>query len=285
LFSLIAIPALIIAPAAFLLYYFWIRDRWEKEPWTVLWFLFLLGCGSVIPAAVIELGFLGLEWEITTIGQVYFVAFIAIALVEEVVKFATVYIWTFKSRYFTEEYDGIIYAVTVGLGFAFLENILYVGIALLEEGPGGLATAVLRAFTAVPSHALDGVIIGYFLGRSRFVASASTRVGLLALGLIIAIIFHGLYDSFAFLLAVVPENLQVWCFIGLVWTLIVQWGVAHRLIRSAMEFSTRRWKASHAVPVMQAPKVPAGTRNFCRYCGEKLAPGSKFCTACGRQLG
>ena len=284
MFSLIAIPALIIAPAAFLLYFFWIRDRWEKEPWTVLWFLFLLGCGSVIPAALIELGFLGLEWEIETIGQAYIVAFIAVGLVEEVVKFATVYIWTFKSRHFTEEYDGIIYAVTVGLGFAFLENILYVGMALIEGG-GGLTTAVLRAFTAVPLHALDGVIVGYFLGRSRFIASPSSRAGLMALGLIIAIIFHGLYDSFAFLMMVVPENLQVWCLVGLVWTLIVQWGVAHRLIRLAMEHSAKRWKASQAVPAAEATEVPVGTRQFCRYCGKKLAPGSNFCAACGKHLG
>ena len=281
MFSLIAIPALLIAPAVFLFYFFWIRDRWEKEPWTVLWFLFLLGCGSVIPAAIIELGILGLEWEIETIGQAFIVAFIPVALVEEVVKLVTVYVWTFKSRHFTEEYDGIIYAVSVGLGFAFLENCLFVFMALME-GPDALATAVLRAFTAVPAHVLDGVIVGYFLGRSRFHDSPSSRAGLIAFGLIIAVAFHGLYDSFAFLMLVVPDTLQVWCIIGLVWTLVVQWGTAHRLIRSAMEHSAIRWKESQTA---EPPVTPAGTRNFCRYCGEKLSTGSKFCTSCGKHLG
>ncbi len=266
-----------IAPAGFLLYYFWIRDRWEKEPWGIIWFLFGLGCLSVLPAGVIEIATLGIEMELETVGQVYFASFIAIGLVEEGIKLACVYLFTARTRHFTEEIDGIIYAVAVGLGFAFLENIVYVVGALLE-GPNALAMAVLRAFTAVPSHALDGVMLGYFLGLSKFMPQKTDRLKALATGLILATLFHGLYDSFALLLTVLPESRAGWCIVGIVWTLIVQWGVAHRLLRSAQELATTRWRGT------KAPIHKPKTLRFCRHCQAVIPAEAVFCPQCGAPL-
>ena len=274
--NLIAIPAFVVAPAGILFYYFWIRDRWEKEPWSVIWILFGVGCLSVIPAAIIETIVLGADLSAETIGQTFVMVFFGVALVEEVVKFIFIYLFTYKSKYFREEYDGIIYAVAVGLGFAFLENIFYVVLALMQ-GSTGLMTAVLRSITAVPLHALVGVVMGYYLGLSRFKDDPGERLKTNAKGVFYAILFHGIYDFFVFLLMVIPENVQGWCWVGFIWTLIVLWGTAHRLARKAQEKSAARWSVVDEVPV-------AGSR-FCRVCGGNVGQDARFCKHCGGKLG
>jgi len=284
LFNLITIPTLLVAPAAFLFYYFWIRDKWEKEPWSLIWALFGLGCLGVIPAAIIEVAILGADTRIETVGQAFSAAFLGVALVEEGIKFVIVYLFTFRSRHFDEEYDGIVYAVAVGLGFAFLENVLYVVMAL-SEGPSGLITAVARALTAVPAHALDGVILGYFLGHAKFARGATDRMRLSLSGLALAVAFHGLYDLFVFILMVPDSTLVGWCIVGLVWTLFAQWGAAYRLVRAAQEHSSKRWRGAAQVTIGGIDEARPAAMNFCRFCGGKVDAGAGFCRHCGAGLG
>jgi RsiW-degrading membrane proteinase PrsW (M82 family) len=183
---MLVILALVIAPAGILFYYFWVRDRWEHEPPSMIWKLFGLGCLSIIPAVILDIIIFGLETTPETIADVFMFSFIAAGLIEETSKFWFVYFYTRRSRYFSEEYDGIMYAVAVGLGFAFAENILYVVSALMQDS-SGLSIAILRAFTAVPAHALDGVILGYFIGRSHFEKSFARKVSLNLTGLLLAV--------------------------------------------------------------------------------------------------
>jgi RsiW-degrading membrane proteinase PrsW (M82 family) len=77
------------------------------------------------------------------------------------------------------------------LGFATLENIIYI----FSNGAG---TGVMRALLAMPSHAFDGVLMGYFLGEAKF--ARNDRVGnwLSALGFGLAVVAHGLYDFIVF---------------------------------------------------------------------------------------
>jgi protease PrsW len=281
--SLLVIIALIIAPAAILFYYFWVRDRWEHEPPSLIWKLFLLGGLSIIPALVLDIAFFGLENNPETIFETFLFAFIAAGLIEETSKFTFIYLFTKRSRHFNEEYDGILYAVAVGLGFAFFENILYVAGAMMDESGGGLSIAILRAFTAVPMHALDGVILGYFIGRSHFEKTAMGRLTQNLIGLCMAILFHGLYDFFAFLTMVIPEQAG-WCIVGLVWIMFVQWATAYRFIRAAQDASKARWdalKAAQAVPVA-IPEAPP--KRFCRHCGSQIKSGANFCPNCGGDI-
>jgi RsiW-degrading membrane proteinase PrsW (M82 family) len=92
--------------------------------------------------------------------------------------------------------DGIVYAIMVGMGFATLENILYVVIR-----PEDMTTAFrigwLRMLTAVPGHAIFAVVMGYFIGRAKFVTQG--QAWLLWTGLCSAVLLHGLYDYFIFM--------------------------------------------------------------------------------------
>ena len=90
-------------------------------------------------------------------------------------------IW--KNKNFNEKFDGIVYAVFISLGFAAVENIMYVV-------KHGVPTGIIRAFTAVPAHALFGVCMGYFLGEAKF---SQNRKGML-LSFIVPVALHGFYD-------------------------------------------------------------------------------------------
>lgn len=119
------------------------------------------------------------------IGNAFANAFLVAALCEEAFKLLAVYILIWKNPNFNERFDGIVYAVFVSLGFALVENILYVF-------SNGMSTGIARAFTAVPAHAMFGIMMGYYLGLSRF--SAKKRVRYFILAFLIPFFLHGLYD-------------------------------------------------------------------------------------------
>jgi len=150
-----------LAPVVLILFYIYFRDKYEKEPIGLLIRGFLFGALTVIP--VLFFGrFLqgfgnGLFGEITA----GYNAFIVASFNEELFKYIAVLILVWRSRHFNEKFDGIVYAVFVSLGFAAVENILYV----VQQGAG---TGLLRAFTSVPGHAIFGIVMGYYLGLAKF---------------------------------------------------------------------------------------------------------------------
>lgn len=121
--------------------------------------------------------------------------FIGIALIEEGVKYFFLKKYLYAREEFNEPMDGIVYAVMISLGFATVENIGYVFGSESEDGQG-LFVAVMRMFTAIPLHAVCGIILGYFVGLAKFSENSKP---LLYKGLFLAILVHGLYDYFLFL--------------------------------------------------------------------------------------
>ncbi|WP_159950582.1 PrsW family intramembrane metalloprotease [Polaribacter septentrionalilitoris] len=183
---------LAIAPVTIVILYIYFKDKFEKEPIGFLFKNFLLGATvSIILTAI--LGSLGgrlipLTNE-TSIIQQFLQAFIVVALVEEFSKYIIVRFYAQRNIEFNEPFDGIVYAVMVSMGFAALENVLYVF-------QYGFATGVTRAFTAVPAHATFGILMGYFMGKAKF---SKNKVILNLTGLILATLFHGAYDFFLFI--------------------------------------------------------------------------------------
>lgn len=179
---------LALAPAAAIIHYFYWRDKYEKEPLKLLIYAFLLGIFSIVPA--VSGGILGSYFgiEISQNVLITFIhAFIAVALFEELAKYIFLRYFMFKREEFDEPYDGIMYAVMIGMGFAAFENILYVM-------QGGLSLAIARMFTAVPAHGAFGAVMGYYVGLAKF--DTKNRTSLLLKGLLGAVILHGAYDFF-----------------------------------------------------------------------------------------
>ena len=185
--------ALAILPAIVLITYIYKHDTVEKEPAGLLAKLFFLGMASTIPAAIIESvgdGFLLSLFPGNSLLYHLLENFLVVALVEESFKYLILKRKTWRSSHFNYTFDAVVYAVVVSLGFATLENILYVM-------QGGFGTAITRAIFSVPGHAIDAVFMGYFYG----LAKQSERLGDVAkssknllLALVVPICIHGFYD-------------------------------------------------------------------------------------------
>ncbi len=180
--EIVLLVALAIAPCIALIFFIYFRDKYEKEPWKLLLVSFLLGALSILPALVQELLF----QKISIINDHVFIsAFIGVAFVEEFWKLFFLLLIPYRRKSFNEPFDGIVYAVMVSMGFATVENIMYVV-------QGGWGVGILRVFTAVPAHAMFAVVMGYFVGLAKF--HKGSKIGYILLGFTLAGIFHGTYD-------------------------------------------------------------------------------------------
>lgn len=179
--------ALAVAPGLALAIYIYWRDKFEREPIRWVAFSFFLGLPAAFMAAVVSY-FSSRLLELTISGKellrLALDAFLAVAFVEEFFKWLVIRLLIFKRSFFDEPYDGITYAVMVSLGFATIENILYV----ME---GGLQTALVRMFTAVPAHAVFGVMMGYHLGMAKFQKTSAYHHFMAWLA---PALLHGFYD-------------------------------------------------------------------------------------------
>ncbi len=186
--------ALAVIPSIILIIAVWKYDTVEKEPLGLLIKLFILGGLTIIPALVLELAggaILGFVIE-DTLSMSYLVIdnFIITALVEELGKYFVLKVVTWKNKEFNYTFDAVVYAVVVSLGFATIENILYVA-------GDGVGTAIARAIFSIPGHAIDGVFMGFFYGLARYAEGAgqkSVAKKHLREALLIPVIMHGFYD-------------------------------------------------------------------------------------------
>ncbi|KAF0198210.1 MAG: hypothetical protein FD166_1561 [Bacteroidetes bacterium] len=182
-----------VLPVIIILVYIYYKDRYEKEPLGLLLRAFLGGVMSAVVTLLLLLPFNGYGIQTGNIvAGALIKAFGWAAVPEESLKFIFLYWIIWKNRNFNEYYDGIVYAVSVSLGFACLENILYVT-------QNGLTVGITRAFLSVPAHALFGVVMGYFFSLARF-KNTNTFLNL-SKSLLYAIILHGIYDFLIFLFA------------------------------------------------------------------------------------
>jgi protease PrsW len=179
---------LAVLPAFVLLAWLYTRDQLHPEPKRVVYRLYLLGAGIVLPAGLIERRLLqtGLDganalgkWS-TLLITTFFVA----GMVEEFLKAAIVERAALQKGWMKTPIDAIIYSGATALGFATVENVLYVTSA-------GFSTAILRSVTAVPAHLMFGIIMGTFFAQSLW-ANRSR-----AWAYIVPALVHGLYDTFA----------------------------------------------------------------------------------------
>lgn len=153
--------ALALAPGAAISLYIYLKDKHEREPLGLLLLSFFYGMLSVFVTLLISMPLEYFVINKQSAGELFTDAFFKVALVEEFSKFVFIRFILFRNKNFNEPFDGIVYAAMVGMGFATLENILYVY-------QYGVPTGILRMFTAVPAHACFAILMGYYLGRARF---------------------------------------------------------------------------------------------------------------------
>ena len=185
---LFSVVLAVVPPVLFLI---WILrfDKYEKEPLGYVIKILVLGCLSVIPAAMIEVPLLELPvFQSGGFSGAALQSFLVIAPVEELAKLLVFFLFVWRNRNFNEINDGIVYAGTISIGFAMAENVFYV----LENG---VAVGIARAITSIPGHTFTGVIMGYCLGMAKY--SGSKKAGYISGAIFIPWFLHSVYDTFA----------------------------------------------------------------------------------------
>ncbi len=184
-----------IIPAIFLMHYIYKYDKLEKEPWPLLRSLIIGGCLAALLAMVLEeaANYVINSMSYSSETSYYITEATMVALVEEAAKMFFLYRKTWRSPQFNFRYDGIVYAVFVSLGFAALENVLYIFAF-------GLSIAVSRALLAVPAHMAFGVFMGSFYGRAKafhIYGKDNLCRNSLILAYVVPVALHAFYDSCA----------------------------------------------------------------------------------------
>ena len=199
---------LAVLPSVILLLFVVGRNKKRRNPTKLLVLLAVFGALSTIPAAIVEIIGSGILYRTGLRSHdvmYHFIdCFFIVAMIEELGKFLCMIIISWKDKNFDHSYDGVIYGVCTSLGFATLENVLYIF-------RGGIGLGFVRAVSAVPLHCACGVVMGYFYSRAKEMANrydSAGSCGNLILAYISALGIHGLYD---FVLSVEDSSFAVCC--------------------------------------------------------------------------
>jgi len=187
--------SLAVTPIFIIIVFVYFQDKYSREPTLTLFIAFILGIVSVLPAMLIESIYTmifnfqsGINLPTTVLYS-----FFGVGLTEELSKFLFLRWYIYRNKNFSEPMDGVVYAVMVSMGFAAIENVLYV---IMSSDP--IYTAIARSLSAVPAHACFGVIMGLYFGLSRF-TYAGKRIRYHFLSVALAALAHGFYNLFLFI--------------------------------------------------------------------------------------
>ncbi len=188
-----------LLPAVVLLLFILRRDRVHPEPISQLVRAFFYGVGSVFLSLVFSTPLVvsGLLPQYHDAFTATIFSFGAAAFPEEIAKFIMLWLFLRKNKEYDEHIDGVVYAVCIGLGFAALENIMY----LFDAGEDWFGTAVGRGLLSVPGHFFFAVLMGYYYSLVHF-GHDNWRNRLFVLGA--PILAHGIYDAICMTTEVTP---------------------------------------------------------------------------------
>lgn len=239
---------LAVAPGVFWLWYFWRKDKYEREPARYLVATFFLGVVMVVPAALLE--------EILAI-RILIADMMMVGIVEEAFKFLGVYLYVYRKSEFNEVMDGIIYSTAASLGFASLENFFYI----LEFGP---VVMVGRAVISTLGHVLFAAFWGYALGVKKL-----TGKNVVPGGLVLAMVAHGIFDI------IVMSDYWLIVLLVIPFMVILYKAMSGR-IKKSLEMSPFKEVTSDSVVMSEEVQ--------CSRCGEQIPAGSRFCPHCGKKI-
>lgn len=194
-----------VAPAIILAI---IMIRKDKRPEPIGWLFAAVGLGILCGPAVLLIGYLALsDIPTDTFIGAFLSSFINAAIPEEGLKFAALYFLAKRCKHFDEMFDGIVYAVCIGMGFAGLENTLY----LFGAEDEWISVGISRALMSVPMHYVFAIIMGAFFSLGWF--DKKNRKVYLSAALILPIIVHGAYDTLCFSMGL-DENLSFYILVA-----------------------------------------------------------------------
>ncbi len=226
---------LAVSPILICAFYVFIRDKYEKEPLRLLFLGLIFGALITTPIVLTEKLITFYIPNGGVLMEAFFLSFAVAALVEEGFKYVVLFFLIWKDNNFNERFDGIVYSVFISLGFAGVENVMYV----YNPTMGGFETAISRAIISVPAHGFFGILMGYYFALSKYEPEKRTRhiIG----AFIVPFLVHGIYDF------ILLSNLPYLMFIFIPF-LIYIWISGFRKMKTHIEaspFKGRKRRTSH----------------------------------------
>jgi RsiW-degrading membrane proteinase PrsW (M82 family) len=292
--QIIFIPLLSLLPCILWLWYFSSRSLYKRPSLRVLAVTFFLGALATIPALLLNL--VGQKFLLGQFGRNEFshmlVLLFIVGPVEELVKLLAVYLYAYRMPQFDEPLDGVIFSATAALGFAAVENVVYLG----QNDP---MLVLLRGPLSNPGHALFSALWGLSLSRAKAAPNlVRVRFSIIAWGLLGASLLHSLFD----ILLVASSRWSIVFFAILVAVMagLFFW------VRSRIKFHTET--SPHREGTLLMPlwrycqecgaRGTAGMRctkcggfipepeelQLCPVCSTPQRPGAKFCSHCGANI-
>ena len=283
LFVLAISFVLAVLPIVLLCGYIYFKDT-NKEPFKLLAKIFLLGVSMALPVMVIEL-FLDLFVSAENISNfflLFFVIFVTVALVEEIGKWIIAKFIGYDDKEFDEIYDMIVYSVFSSLGFACIENILYVVFNDIE-------VAFFRAILSVPGHMCFGVIMGYFLSKAK-INYVNGKNGSYVRNMIFSIfvpsLVHTLYDTLVYHYSSTGNIIELIVFIIVDINMVA---ICFLIVNMVSRVQTRitdnmnNGKIVNTNGMIEYINNDVEVVNYCPVCG-KYVNNSHYCGRCGLKL-
>lgn len=189
-----------LAPVAWLLWTIYRKDSEQPEPAKWLVKAFVYGVLSVFLSYVVSMPtsmMLGLDMGKQTYPSVLEAitdSFLLAAIPEELAKLFMLWLLLRKNPFFDEHFDGIVYAVCIGLGFAALENVFYL-LGGIEDW-SWISIGIARALISVPAHYFFAILMGYYYSIYHFGIDRSLKTKVMILAA--PVIAHGIFDAILF---------------------------------------------------------------------------------------
>lgn len=278
---------LAILPVVLLCLFIYIKDT-NKEPIGLLMKIFLLGVIMAFPVVIAEMlfDFVFVKDGVTNFILLFISVFMSVALIEEGAKFVVTKFIGYDDKEFDEIYDVIVYSVFASLGFACIENVLYV----FNFGP---SVAIARALLSVPGHMCFGVLMGYFLAMAKINSINKNKgqyVKNMILALLVPALVHTMYDTLLFyadnvnngmffiLFFVFDINMVVVCFFTV--SMVSRMQVVIKATPNIIPANKPQKQIQQPVPV---PAFTPQKIMYCPICG-RYAGNDTFCGRCGYKL-
>jgi protease PrsW len=291
------IIVLSLLPCIFWLIFFYIQDWYDREPISLVAISFLLGIFSAIPALIcntIGVGIVSMIFGNHVLS--YFLQFFfVVGPVEESVKLLAVLIFAYKQPQFDEPVDGIIYSAAAALGFAAIENVLYVSQFSLD-------VLVVRGPLANAGHALFSAFWGLALSRAKAMPNiGGLRAKIIISGLVAAAFVHGLYDFVLTIMQGIPTYITMipiaLLMIGMF--VYVEYKTIGFVVKSPNRLAAKLLRPTLKCTICgnlgqagdickqckaQLPTVDMGEKRYCFYCRASNNPGATVCSSCKASL-
>ena len=180
---------LAILPVSCFMIWIYYKDKYDKEPILTLVKYFLVGILVSILCIFIELYFNYLN-IFNGLASYIYVAFFVTAFTEEGVKSIILIPMLLREKHFNEKLDGIIYSIFLSLGFATIENIIYL---MKEKSELTLSLSITRGLISIPTHIMFAITMGYYISKYKF-NKENNKNKYLYFAIITPVLLHGVFD-------------------------------------------------------------------------------------------